>query len=324
MTSPRGDPCQPGRLHVRGAEAHRGARRAARGAAKFHIQDMGRLDGQALGASENWLSIFEGRLDPHDGPMGRYLVGDFSVLQRPGVYRAVLPAAGKQGEAAAWSFPFVVADGVYSRLPGLFLDYVHSQRCGDFEDELRGPCHLDDGLRSDTGEAVDAAGGWHDAGDLRKWMATTPSPIFGFFELKNRLGLARNNWREKPYEDDFLAEAAWGLRWMLKMQDPRTGMFFEDVGGGGDSRRGPGMTWWYENHSRMLRRQLGQLLLRRQTGKRRRAQRARPVPPHGAVLRSVHPPGRDGSLPARCTRVRPALPGCRAALLGLHEGSPEG
>jgi hypothetical protein len=80
-------------------------------------------------------------------------------------------------------------------------------------------------------------------------MATTPLPILGFFEARTRLGLSRNNWRERSHEDDVLAEASWGLRWMLKMQDPATGMFFEDVGGGGDSRRQPGMSWWYENHS---------------------------------------------------------------------------
>ena len=220
----------------------------AAGAIEFHVQDMGRPDAQGLGGSESWVSVFRGPLEPHDGPMGHYFVGDFSAVQRAGVYRAVIPAAGPHGPAA-WSFPFVIADGAYARLPALFLDYVHAQRCGDFEDELRGPCHLDDGLRSDTGEPVDAAGGWHDAGDLRKWMATTPAPVLGFFELKSRQGLSRNNWREKPHEDDFLAEAAWGLRWMLKMQDPSTGMFFEDVGGGGDGRLEPGMTWWYENHS---------------------------------------------------------------------------
>jgi hypothetical protein len=33
------------------------------------------------------------------------------------------------------------------------------------------------------------------------------------------------------------------------MQDPVSGMFYEDVGGGGDGRTLPGMTWWYENHS---------------------------------------------------------------------------
>ena len=180
--------------------------------------------------------------------MGEWLVGDFSALDKPGVYRAVL-AGADPGNPSAWSFPFVVSDGAWSRLPALFLDYLHSQRCGEFENELRGPCHLDDGVRSDTGAAIDASGGWHDAGDLRKWMTTTPLPILGLFELRNRLGLARNHWRERPHEDDLLAEAAWGLGWMLKMQDPASGMFFEDVGGGGDSRRQPGMSWWYENHS---------------------------------------------------------------------------
>lgn len=219
------------------------------GIVEFLVQDLGRLDAETLGASESWTTAVRGTLVPHDGPMGRYMIGDFSTLERPGVYRAVLQSTGERGGLAAWSFPFVVADGAYSRLPGLFLDYVHSQRCGDFQDDLRRPCHLDDGLRSDTGDAVDAAGGWHDAGDLRKWMATTPAPILGFFELKNRLGFSRNHWHEEPFDDDLLAEAAWGLRWMLKMQDPATGMFFEDVGGGGDSRTTAGMTWWCENHS---------------------------------------------------------------------------
>jgi hypothetical protein len=212
-------------------------------AATFEIQDLGRLEAQALGAPETWKTVFRGPLLAHEGPMGSWRVGDFSALRAPGVYRAVLPGA------PAFSFPFVVSDGVFSRLPWMFLDYVHGRRCGDFEDELRGPCHLDDGKRSDTGEQVEAAGGWHDAGDLRKWMATTPLPILGFFELRARLALTRNNWHERPHEDDLLAEAAWGLRWILRMQDPATGMFFEDVGGGGDSRRTADSQWWYENHA---------------------------------------------------------------------------
>ena len=223
------------------------AAEVAAAAVEFAIQDLGRVDSQATGAAESWAPAFRGKLAPHRGPMGPYLVGDFSALVKPGVYRAVLsPSAG---EPPAWSFPFVVSDAAWSQLPPLFLDYVHMQRCGEFENELRGPCHLDDGVRSDTGAAVDAAGGWHDAGDVRKWMATTPLPILGFFEMKSRLGFSRNHWQERPHEDDLLAEAAWGLRWMLKMQDPATGMFFEDVGGGGESRREAGMSWWYENHA---------------------------------------------------------------------------
>jgi hypothetical protein len=225
---------------------------AAEGIPEFHVQDVGQIDNQALGAWESWKPVFRGKLVPHDGPMGTYLVGDFSAVDRPGVYRAVLPPrrpGSGSPDIAAWSFPFVVADGVYSRLPPLFLDYVHGQRCGDFENDLRGPCHLDDAARSDTGAQVDVVGGWHDAGDLRKWMATTPLPILGFFEMRTRRGFTRNHWHERPHEDDILAEAAWGLRWILKMQDPGTGMFYEDVGGGGDSRQEPGMAWWYENHA---------------------------------------------------------------------------
>ncbi len=213
------------------------------GRPRFEIQDVSRIDAQSLGGAESWKVVLRGDLAPHRGPLGEYLVGDFSALRRPGCYRASI------AEPAAWSWPFVVADGAYGRLPHLFLDFVHGQRCGAFEDELRGPCHLDDGVRSDTGEQVDAAGGWHDAGDLRKWMTTTPLAILGLLAIRDRLGFARNHWQEKHFDDDALAEAAWGVRWVLKMQDPGTGMFWEDVGGGGDSRREPGMQWWYENHA---------------------------------------------------------------------------
>ncbi len=244
---------------------------AARGLPELLIEDLGRIDEQALGGAERWVVAHRCRLEPHRGPMGEYLVGDFTALERPGVYRAVVRGEGAPGSAeasgrgaegaaghstegpagknVAWSYPFVVSDGAWSRLPPLFLDYLHAQRCGDFQDDLRGPCHLDDGVRSDTGAAVDAAGGWHDAGDLRKWVATTGLPVLGLFEARDRLGWFRNNWRERTHEDDILAEASWGIRWILKMIDPSTGMFFEDVGGGGEGRRAPGMEWWYENHA---------------------------------------------------------------------------
>ncbi|OHD68023.1 MAG: hypothetical protein A2177_07955 [Spirochaetes bacterium RBG_13_68_11] len=209
----------------------------------FEIQDLALIDAEAFGGWENWKAVLRGRIDVHRGPMGDHLVGEFTALRRPGCYRVMLPAA------AGWSHPFVVSDGAFSRLPPILLDFVHAQRCGAFEDSLRGPCHLDDAVRSDTGEPVDVSGGWHDAGDLRKWMTTTPLPVLGFFALGDRLGFARNHWREKHFEDDALSEAAWGVRWVLKMQDPATGLFWEDVGGGGEARALPGTSWWVDNHS---------------------------------------------------------------------------
>ncbi len=203
---------------------------AAGGAAGFEVHDVARLSPGAPGIPEGGPPAFRGELSRHDGPMGSWLVGEFSALRAPGVYRVSL----SNGEA---SYPFVISDGAWSRLPSLFLDYVHGRRCGDFEDDLRGPCHLDDAVRSDTGAAWDAAGGWHDGGGACKAMVTTPLPILGFFELQGRQGFSRNAWQERPHEDDVLAEASWGLRWILKMQDPGTGMVFQDVGGanaGGD------------------------------------------------------------------------------------------
>ena len=209
----------------------------------FEVQDLALIDAEAFGGWENWKAVLRGRIDVHRGPMGNHLVGEFTALRRPGCYRVMLPGA------AGWSHPFVVSDGAFSRLPPLALDFVHAQRCGAFEEGLRGPCHLDDGVRSDTGEPVDVSGGWHDAGDLRKWMTTTPMPVLGFFALRDRLGFARNHWREKHFEDDALSEAAWGVRWVLKMQDPATGLFWEDVGGGGDARALPATRWWVDNHA---------------------------------------------------------------------------
>jgi len=209
----------------------------------FEVQDLGLADAEALGEWESWKAVFRGRLSRHRGPMGDHLVGDFTEIRRPGLYRVMLPGA------AGWSHPFVVSDGAFARLPGMLLDFVHAQRCGAFEDGERGPCHLDDGVRSDTGEPVDAAGGWHDAGDLRKWMVTTPLPVLGCLAIGGRLAFRRDHWHEKHFEDDALSEAAWGVRWVLKMQDPATGLFWEDVGGGGEGRAVPGTRWWVDNHA---------------------------------------------------------------------------
>lgn len=212
-------------------------------AAEFEIQDLTRHLRDAIGKHENWQTVFRGQLQPHQGGMGRYFIGDFTEIRRPGVYRAVLP--GKTGH----SYPFVISDAAFAVLPPLFLDYVHNQRCGPFENEWRGPCHLDDAVRSDDGRPIDVVGGWHDAGDLRKWMATTPLPARGFIHIREKLNPSRNNWREEPYQNDLLSELAWGVRFILKMQDPRTGMVYEDVGGGGDRRRLPISQWWLDNHA---------------------------------------------------------------------------
>ena len=210
----------------------------------FEIQDMGISEVESLDGHENWKTVMTGELKPLKTAMGEYLVGDFSELEKPGIYRIVLPGV------AAHSFQFWINDGVFSQLPRLFLDFVHDRRSGDFENSFRGPSHLDDAVRSDTGEQIDCVGGWYDAGDLRKWMSMTMLPALGFLDMYEKQELKWNHFANEDISDnDFITETVWGIKFILKMQDPETGMIYEEIGGGGSARRKPGMNWWYENHS---------------------------------------------------------------------------
>jgi len=210
---------------------------------RFVLQDMGIHTKETLGEFEDWQGVLDGVLVPVQGAFGDALVADFSAWTRPGLYRLVVPGT----QTRSPTFP--IHDGVLSSLPRLLLDYLHAQRCGPFENEWRGPCHLDDGVLSETGEPIDVVGGWHDAGDTRQWMAHTLNPILGLYELRDRLPWdAGLHWGKEPWPDDLVAEVAWGAEFGLKMQDPETGMVWEDVGGGGGARLAPSR-WWYENHA---------------------------------------------------------------------------
>jgi hypothetical protein len=212
-------------------------------APEFVLQDMEQVASDALGQFEDWREVLRGPLVPSRGALGEWLLADFSGWRRPGLYRIVVP------ETEVRSPLFPIHDGVLATLPRLCLDYLHAQRCGPFENEWRGPCHLDDGVLSGSGAPVDAVGGWHDAGDLRKWMVHTLNPVLGLVDLRRRLGWrAGRLWAEEPWDDDLATEVAWAAAFGVKMQDPATGMFWEDVGGGGASRLAASK-WWYENHA---------------------------------------------------------------------------
>jgi hypothetical protein len=210
----------------------------------FELQEMSLIRPAGMGAQEDFREVLGGRLRRVDSPLGDFCVGDFSERTAPGIYRVVLPDTGEH------SYQFAIADGAYSWLPAMLLNYVHNWRSGPFENAWRGPTHLDDARRSDGGAPADVVGGWYDAGDLRKWMVHSHLPALAFMDAHERLPWRYAEWeRVDEGWSPWLLEAVWGLDFMLKMQDPATGMFFEDVGGGGGSRKRAGMAWWYENHS---------------------------------------------------------------------------
>jgi len=84
-------------------------------------------------------------------------------------------------------------------------------------------------------------------------MTMSTLPVLAFLDIHERLNPRWNHFGdENVTNNDLITEAIWGIRFILKMQDPETGLLFEEVGAGGDARKKPGMTWWYENHSGCL------------------------------------------------------------------------
>ncbi len=151
---------------------------------------------------------------------GPCLTADFTDLNRPALYQITV---GKEN-----SIQFAVHEDVWRRTLPKAFGYYRYQRCGVEVPLVHPACHLDDARRRDTGEHVDEVGGWHDAGDLRKWMSVT---MLNGIALLN---LLRNNPEPRagePTHEQILEEVRFGNRYFLKMQDT-DGKIWADVAGG--------------------------------------------------------------------------------------------
>jgi hypothetical protein len=158
-----------------------------------------------------------------DGCATKIVLQDVRVEGR---YRASLLSEGN--EAVTW-FEFTVARDAWWRFLPILADYAYHQRCGQGDRVIHPVCHLDDGRRRDTGAHVDVTGGWHDAGDLRKWVDAIIMNLFGLTALARNLG---TNPASGPLSvQSLLAEARFGNSFFLKMQDS-DGLVWADVGGG--------------------------------------------------------------------------------------------
>jgi hypothetical protein len=152
---------------------------------------------------------------------GECMVGDFSDVEQELMLQA--SAGGER------SVPFFVRPDVWRRTLPKAVSYHRAQRCGVAVPNVHAACHLDDARRRDNGQYVDLTGGWHDAGDLRKWMDATMMNAFGLLHLARNLG---EGWDLggsglAPIHE----EVKWGNRYFLKMQDS-DGLVWADVGGG--------------------------------------------------------------------------------------------
>ena len=151
---------------------------------------------------------------------------DFSKISIPGTYFL------RQGTLKSASFR--IGTDIYANPSWLLQRSYYLQRCGvALQDSVSGlehaACHTTDALyaRSDAfnqaNEPHPATGGWHDAGDFGKYMATATVTV-------NRL-MSLYLMQPARYQDDVLQipesgngkpdlldEVAFELDWMLKMQ----------------------------------------------------------------------------------------------------------
>ena len=155
---------------------------------------------------------------------GPWLEGDFSHIRRNGIYQALC------GNALGPSF--AIRDDVWLRILPECLRYYQVQSCGRKVVGWHDACHLDDGYIREQDRYLNAASGWHDAGDFRKWASSTSlmaiSLLVGHRLWQGRedaLGIA---------PDLLLQEALQGVHYFLGIQDEATGALFHNIGGGRD------------------------------------------------------------------------------------------
>ncbi|MEY2953308.1 MAG: hypothetical protein RLZZ401_1395, partial [Pseudomonadota bacterium] len=163
---------------------------------------------------------------------------DFSAWQRPGSY--VLQVDNQTTET------FAIGDRVFAGATRTLLRSYYLQRCGVALHDARtgiqhAACHLEDGRLAHNDDVnaknfrVDAAGGWHDAGDYGKYISTAAvsiARILNAFErapthfLDDDLGIPESH----NGQPDLLDEMRVGLDWMLTMQRV-DGAVYRKIGG---------------------------------------------------------------------------------------------
>jgi hypothetical protein len=185
-------------------------------------------------------SLYQGQLRKISSSWGTLWQADFSPFSTPGSYQIET-----DGQISP---PFAIRERVYDRIIAGYLAFLRSQRCGCAVFGIHDACHLDDGVLDTDGSPFPATGGWHDAGDFRKWLAFTLYHIDALLTLRETLGEDLGPSAIAP--DAVLDEIAWGNTYFHRMIDAR-GQVYEDVAGG-SAPPGSAFTyernWWFENH----------------------------------------------------------------------------
>lgn len=149
------------------------------------------------------------------------MVGDFSQVRTPGLYRIEVNGVS--------SHPFAIGETVYQPLLRDAVRAFHLIRANTAIDDpvtkvRHAAGHLSDGALPVDGATRDLSGGWYNAGDFGKWVhmaALSVSHMMWLYELRPHMASAlKLEVPPTPGLPDILAEARWGLDFMLRMQNP--------------------------------------------------------------------------------------------------------
>lgn len=131
---------------------------------------------------------------------------------------------------AVRSAPFTVSDEPFIETERALLRAFYYQRCGvpladPITGLVHGPCHMNDAQPADGRDHRDCRGGWHDAGDFGKYVATTALALGEILSLyaENPIGYSDGELDLPESGDgtpDLLSEMRIGLDWLMKMQRP--------------------------------------------------------------------------------------------------------
>lgn len=153
----------------------------------------------------------------------------------------------------AQSLPVHISAAPYGDSVTHLLEFMRQQRCG-FNPWLNTNCHQADGRTAygplTNGTPLDARGGWHDAGDLLKYLLTsgnaTAQMLLAYdFSPKHWYSESFRDIRARHYDagpvvhfdaaglpgtngvPDLLDEARWGLEWMLKLHPAKDQLYHQ-------------------------------------------------------------------------------------------------
>ncbi len=136
-------------------------------------------------------------------PIGTFTLMEFTAFQKEGVFRLRIGGAATD--------PFRIDAHPFDSAFAKVLNYLAQERCGTPVDGVHETCHLNVFSRHPDGRRLSIAGGWHDAGDLSQSASNSAEITLSLMDAA-----AAVRAREPELADRLLAEARWGLQWLLR------------------------------------------------------------------------------------------------------------